>query len=275
MALSLPAVWQIEFDALVKQAYQKGTLLRPYCRVNANTVGKTHEFRRLGRGVARPHIAFTDRTPMGVQFAKAIATLTDWDATEFSDRLDASKVNFAEQPLLAESVGMAIGRRMDQILIDALAANFGAATILDGGTGLTDAKLRQVKRIFDNRAVPMNERFLVTSPKGVDDIMSEARFASRDFGETNAVRSGVVPPIYGMTVLMVEPRDEGGLPIGGGVRQSFAYDKQSLGLAIGMETAVAVDYLPAKTCWQINEQLAAGAVVVDPEGAIRIDITET
>lgn len=275
MAVSLPAVFQIEFDEQVKLAYQKGSMMRPFMRIKDNVVGKTVDFRRLGKGVARPHVPFTPRVPMGLQHSKVTATLTDWDATEYTDRIETSKVNFDEQPLLAQSVGYAIGRRMDQLGVDALVAAFVTPTIADASTGMTAAKARQIVRIFDDRAVPTENRVLLVSAKGYDDLRNENIVASRDFGETTVSRTGRLPPVYGMQVIMMEGRAEGGLPLGGGVRQCFAWDTRALGCGIGFEEGVRIDWVPHLRAWQINQAFSAGSVVIDEQGVIRCDITET
>jgi len=275
MAVTLPAVWQVEFDSLVKQAYQKGGMLRPYVRIKDNVVGKTTRFRRLGRGVAVPRLSGTTRTPMGVQFSDVVATLSAWEAIEWSDTIDTSMVNFDETRLLAEAVGFAAGRRMDQIVVDAMTAGFASATIAAGGTGLTDAKLRQTKRLFEERAVPPEDRFIIMSPKAADDVLGEQRHSGVEYGAGSTVRTGTLPPIYGMTPVIMETRTEGGLPFAASVRQCYAWDRQSIGLAISQENAVDIEWNPDKRVWQIVQEFNAGAVVIDGEGVIRIDIAET
>jgi hypothetical protein len=275
MAVTLPLVWQVEFDSLVKQAYQKGGMLRPYVRIKDNVVGKSTRFRRLGRGVAVPRLSGALRTPMGVQFSDVVATLNAWEALEWSDMIDTSMVNFDETRLLAEAVGLAAGRRMDQIVVDAMTAGFASATIAAGGTGLTDAKLRQTKRLFEERAVPPEDRFIIMSPKAADDVLGEQRHSGVEYGAGSTVRTGTLPPIYGMQPVIMETRTEGGLPFAGSVRQCYAWDRQSIGLAISQENAVDIEWNPANRVWQIVQEFNAGAVVIDGEGVIRIDIAET
>lgn len=275
MAVTLPQVWQVEFDSLVKQAYQKGGMLRPYVRIKDNVVGRTTRFRRLGRGVAVPRLTGVTRTPMGVVFSDVIATLNAWEAIEWSDHIDTAMVNFDETRLLAEAVGMAAGRRMDQIVVDAMTAGFASATIAAGGTGLTDAKLRQAVRIFEDRAVPPEDRFIIMSSKAADDVRSDQRHSGLEYGAAEVARTGGLPPLYGMKPIIMETRAEGGLPLAASVRQCYAWDKQSVGLAISAESAVSVEWNVDKRVWQIVQDFNAGAVVIDGDGIIRIDIAET
>ena len=264
------------YATAVKSAYDSGSILRPYVRVETGVVGGTAEFPRYGRGMARRHVPSTPRVALGVAAQKAVATLLAWDATEYDDRLHRTLVRFDTIPPLAEAVGKACGRRLDQTVIDALTANFATATIAAGSAGMTDAKLRQIVRIFDARAVPREDRVLLVSATVYDQMRAIQELSSRDFGETSVARTGQLPTVYGMTVVQIDDaRPEGGLPISSGARQCFAWDRTAVGLAIGEEEPTQIDWIPHLVSWQVRQGFAAGATVIDPEGVIRVDCVES
>jgi hypothetical protein len=266
------AAW---YDQSCKAAYENGAMLRRTVRVETGIVGGTANFPRISRAMARPHVPATPRVAAGATYANAVATLAAWDATDYVDRLDATRVNFQQPPVLATVLGNAMARRQDQVLIDVLAAGFGTATIAAGGTGMTDAKLRQVVKTFDERAVPLNDRFLIVSAKVYDDIRSLPVAQSKDFGDTEAARTGRLPTIYGIQVVLIDnARPEGGLPYSGGTRQCFAYDRNALGLAIAAEESTNIEWVPHLAAWQISIRARFGGVLIDPEGALRVDCTE-
>lgn len=274
MSLGLPAITQIEFDAQVKAAYQNAGLLRPHVRVRTGIVGGTHRFRRVNRSVASPRIPQTPVSPMGTSYAEAIATLTDWHAADWTDNLDQALTNIDERSILATNIGAAIGRRIDQMIIDAALAANPSANIGAGGAGLTYDKVRRAKSLMDARGVPFGQRKLVISARGMEDLVGENRFISADFVEQRVVRTGQMPPILGFDVIMIEDRLEGGLPLVTTTRTCFAFDMQAVGLAIGVETPLEVNYVPEMTSWLSNQMIKAGAVTIDALGVIEIDTVE-
>ena len=274
MAQTLSQIAQIEFDAEVKAAYQTAGLLRPHVRVRTGVTGSTARFRRYGRGQAQPRLAGQDVTVMNTTAAEAIATLNDWIAAEYTDKLDQALVNFDERSILAQNIGSAIGRRLDQMVIAALDAANGAANIAVGGTGLTDAKMRRAMSIMDARAVPAGQRKMVISARGKEDLIAEQRFTSRDFVERSVIETGSLPRLYGFDFVVIDDRDEGGLPLVSTTRTCFAFDMQSVGLAIAHDEPLEVNYIAEKTSWLSAQLIKAGAVAIDALGIIEIATQE-
>jgi hypothetical protein len=274
MAQGLSAIAQIEFDAAVKAAYQSAGLLRSHVRVKNNVIGSTTRFRRYARGVAQQRVLGSDVTVMNTQYAEATATLTDWIAAEYTDKLDQLLVNFQERDILATNIAGACGRRLDQMIIAALDAAYGSPNIAAGGTGLTDAKLRRAMALFDARAVPAGQRKMVISARGKEDLISEQRFTSKDFVENYVVTKGQLPSLYGFDFVVIDDRDEGGLPLVSTTRTCFAFDMQAVGLAIAHEDPLEVNYVPEKTSWLSAQLIKAGAVAIDIGGIVEIATVE-
>jgi hypothetical protein len=277
MSTGLSPLYVIEFDAQVKAAYQAGIggNLKSAVRVKPGVRGQTVRFRRVNAGIARPHIPSTPRVAMGTTYGDVTCTMQDWDATEYVDQIEQTKVNFDEGPILATNIAAALNRRLDQLVLDALiAAMAGGPTIADGGTGLTDAKLRAIDRFFNDRAVPRGQRKLLLSPRANEQMLGENKFTSRDWVEGAVIRSGQIPQVYGLDLMIVEARPEGGLPIAANIRQLFAFDKNAVGLGIAFEETTKVDWVPHLKSWQHNQGLSAGACVIDPQGLLRVDISE-
>ncbi|HSG21286.1 MAG TPA: phage capsid protein, partial [Burkholderiaceae bacterium] len=111
------------FDAEVKQAYQAKAQLVGAVRQRRGVEGSTVKFPKVGKGVATVRVPQSDVTPLNVAFSQVTATLQDWNAAEYSDIFNQAKVNFDERQELVQVVANAIGRRQDQIILDALAAS--------------------------------------------------------------------------------------------------------------------------------------------------------
>ena len=274
MSLGLPAITQIEFDAQVKAAYQSAGLLRPHVRVKTGVTGGTCRFRRAGRSQATPRVPQTDVRPLNTTYAEAIATMADWNAAEYTDRLDQALTNVDERALIATNIGSAIGRRFDQMVIDALDAANGGPNIPLNASGLTDVKMRRAMALMDARAVPAGQRKLVISARGKEDLLAEQRFTSRDFVEATVIQTGRLPPLYGFDIVVLDDRDEGGLPLVTTTRTCFAFDMQAVGLGIAADLPLEVTYIAEKTSWLSNQMIKAGAVAIDTLGVIEIATQE-
>lgn len=266
---------QVAYDTMVKTAYQGGATIRPFVRHVTNVRGRSYNFRRADRGTSRPHVPVSPRVPMGGNIRNVAASLQAWDATDYVDLAEKAEVSFDETRVVSENVGKALGRREDQLTIDALQAAKPSADVAAGGTGLTELKMRQVLRFFDDRAIPRGDRTILISAKGKSDLMGEQLITSIEFGQTMAAREGELPTIYGFRAVVIDTRPEGGLPLASGVRTLYAFDREAVGLAVAQEPVVRVDWVPHLTAWQVNAILYAGAAVIDPEGVLRVDIVET
>jgi hypothetical protein len=172
------------------------------------------------------------------------------------------------------NVAGAIDRRVDQMIIDAIDAANASANIAAASTGLTFAKLLRAGAIMDQRAVPAGARKLAISARGKEDLLSDTKFTSRDFVSSYYIETGRLPQILGFDIEVIDDRDEGGLPLASTTRKAFAWDMQALGLGIGFEGGVKVDWIPEKTSWLVNQMFKGGAVAIDPLGIIEIDCVE-
>lgn len=282
MSTQLSAAAITSFDALVKHAYQKAGLLRGSVRLRTGIVGSTHRFPKMGKGTATARVPQTDVVPMNVAHTNATATLEDWNAAEYTDIFNQAAVNFDEKSELAETIAGAIGRREDQLILDALDAASTSLTVSNdiGGTdtGMNTAKVRRAKRLLDAGGVPSGKgmRTIVISANGLEELLSDDDATTIDKNVIKALFDGEIKYWVGFDVVVMETRDEGGLPIDGSPdRTSYAYDRRAVGLAIGLDFRTEVNYIPEKTSWLSNGIFKAGAVGIDATGIVEITSRES
>lgn len=282
MARSLTDNAIAQFDAEVKQAYQSGGSLRQTIRVKTGVVGATHQFPKFGKGLATPRLPQTDVIPMNVQQDNVVATIEDWNAPEYTDIFDQQKVNYSERAELATTIAMAIGRREDQLIIDAIEAQRvagGLAGNIDIQTAaLTVAELREASKFLNDQAVPQSDRHIVWSPTAQEQLLGTTEVTSADFNTVRALVMGDVDTFLGFRFHMIETRDEGGLPVpAANERRIYAYhggSRGSVGIAMGIEFRTTVDWIAEKTSWLSNGLFAAGAVAIDALGIVDIRFDE-
>jgi len=280
MAVSLSNAFVTLFDAEVKQAYQAAAVLVPAVRQRRGVEGSTVKFPKVGKGAATLRVSQTDVTPLNVGFSSVTCTLQDWNAAEYSDIFSQAKVNFDERSELVKVVASAMGRRQDQLILDALAGS-GTSLTVSNDIGATDsnmniAKLREAKRLMDKNNVPPDNRHIIIHANGLSNLLSESTVTSSDFNTVKALVQGELNTYMGFQFHVLGDRAEGGLAIDGSLdRVCFAFHRDALGYAEGIGMRTEINYIAEKTSWLVNEVFSAGAITIDAEGIVALTCRET
>lgn len=280
MSVSLSNAFVTLFDAEVKQAYQGKAMLVPAVRQRRGVEGSTVKFPKVGKGVATVRVPQTDVTPLNVGFSNVTLTLQDYNAAEYSDIFSQAKVNFDERQELVQVVAGAMGRRQDQMILDALGSSGTSLTVANsiGGanTNMNVAKLREAKRLLDKGNVPPDGRHIIIHANGLANLLSETSVTSTDFNSVKALVQGEINTFLGFTFHVLGDRSEGGLAIDGSLdRTCFAFHKDAVGYGEGIGMRTEINYIAEKTSWLVNEVFSAGAIAIDAEGIVSITCRES
>mgnify|MGYP003632312756 CR=1 FL=1 len=258
MSKTLSAVAVTEFDSMVKHAYQGSGLLKNTVTQRNNVVGDTYKFRRMGKGLANQKSTSDLVTPMDVAHEFRTATLQNWNAPEYTDLFDAQDVNFDEKQELASTIADALGRRCDQLVIDAMDASTPLTTTVGTGVG----------------GVPNSDLFAAVNALGLSGLLNDTTATSVDFQAVKALVSGEIDTLVGFKFVILETRTEGGLTTAGQVVDSWFFQRPAVGLAIGIDMKTSVDYVPERTSFLCNGMLKAGSVVRDEGGLVKVQYTQ-
>jgi hypothetical protein len=280
MSISLSNAFVTLFDAEVKQAYQGQAKLVPAVRQRRGVEGSVVKFPKVGKGVATIRVPQSDVTPLNVGFSSVTLTLSDYNAAEYSDIFSQAKVNFDERQELVQVVAGAMGRRQDQMILDALTASSTSLTVANsiGGsnTNMNITKLREAKRLMDKNNVPPDGRNIIIHANGLANLLSETSVTSSDFNSVKALVQGELNTYLGFTFHVLGDRSEGGLAIDASLdRSCFAFHKDAVGYGEGIAMRTEINYIAEKTSWLVNEVFSAGAVAIDDEGIVKITCRET
>lgn len=268
-----PAFVQL-FEAEVHQAYQGAAVLRGAARTRTGVTGDTVKFPKVGKGSASVRVPQTDVTPINAAFSQVSVSLTDYVAAEYSDIFNQQKVNFDERQELAQVVGNAIGRREDQIIIDALnAASAGstvAKTVVTSGSAaasnLNVGKIIAAKKALDAKNVPATDRHFVIHANNLAGLLGDERAVSADFAQLKHLVTGDITSLMGFQFHIVGDRDEGGLPLATNDRTCFAFHRSALGVGVGIAPKTEINYIAEKTSFLVTAMLSMGAGAIDVDG---------
>lgn len=271
-----------QFDDMVKHAPQHGGMLQPHFRVKTGVVGDAYKFPKMGKGTATARIPQTDVVPMNISHSRVSASLTDWNAPEYTDIFDQATNNVAEKKELAYVIANALGRRKDQLILDALDAASTSLTVSDdiGGsnTNLNTAKFRKAKQLLDKGGVSKTERKAIIHANNLYGLLGDSDASTFDKNAIKMLVDGEIQKWLGFEVLVMEDRDEGGLPVASSVRTTYFVHGGMMGcvgLAIGLDERTEINYIAEKTSWLTNGLLKAGAVAIDATEIVEVSCNET
>jgi hypothetical protein len=213
---------------------------------------------------------------MGVTHAFKTATLANWNAPEYTDIFDAQEVNFDEKQELAHTIAGALGRRCDQLVIDAMDASTPtASTIAAGGANLTMAKVIDAQVALRDQGVPNTELFAAIEAQGLGGLLADEKATSADYQAIKALVSGEIDTLAGFKFIVIETRAEGGLEEAANIVDSWFFQKPAVGLAVGIDMKTSIDWVAQKTSWLCNGMLKAGSVVRDEGGLVKVQYDKT
>lgn len=274
-----------EFDSEVKHEYQGTKTLRECVTVRNGVVGDSYKFTRMGKGLANQKATQADVTPMDINHGRQTANLENWNAPEYTDIFDQSEVNFDEKSELAATIAKAIGRREDQLILDAMASvSFAATNDGDPDTGrVFDISatrnfdlnsIRSAKGHLDDIEADMGDRYIVVRSQAMQKLLEDNTVTSSDFNTVKALVNGELDTFLSFKFKVIGSRTEGGLPGVAADRIAFAWHKSAIGLAIGIDMKTTIDWVAQKTSWLANGIFKAGAVAREAQGIVKIQYDE-
>jgi hypothetical protein len=208
---------------------------------------------------------------MGISYAFATATLANWNAPEYTDIFDQAEVNFDEKQELADTIAGALGRRSDQLVIDAIDAITPSSTVAHGSAGLTMAKVIDAQVALRGQAVPNANLYAAINSAGLGGLLKDEKATSADYQAVKALVSGGVNSLAGFQFIILDDRAEGGLTVTSNTVDSYFFSRDAVGLAIGIDMKTSVDWVAQKTSWLCNGMMKAGAVVRDVDGICKVE----
>jgi hypothetical protein len=120
----------------------------------------------------------------------------------------------------------------------------------------------------------MEGRTIVLHANNLSALLGLTSVTSSDFNTVKALVTGEVDTFLGFKFVTVGDRDEGGLPLSSSDRTVFAFHRDAVGMAIGLNQTSRVDYIAEKTSFLVASMFSAGSVAIDSDGIVKITCTE-
>lgn len=283
MATSIDQAFIKQYEAQVHLVFQReGSYLRNTVRFRPNILGSTDTFQKVGTGTATTKARHGTITPMNQTHTAHEATLVDFYAGDWVDKLDEAKINIDERDVIAKSGAMALGRKVDsQIETLLTAANTNNVTITVTSSGAVRAGLLQMAaNLFDNDVPNDGDVF-----GALGAIMWARALAIREFSSSDWVGANGLPFTEGIPTggrfkdwMGAKWIMHTGLTgKGTATSNSYLWHKSTIGYAAGKHAGniAANDSVSADITWHgdraahfVNHMMSGGGVTIDADGII-------
>ena len=267
-------------------AQQKGSRLRD--AVKTETVnGKAHYFERIGTTAALKRTSRHSDTPrVDTPHSRRRVTMEDYDWADLIDNEDKVRMLISPESEYAQAGAWAMGRAMDDAIIDAASGNaFGGVAggstvalpsgqkIVHGSAGLSVTKLIEAKEILDANSVdPEEPRFCIVTSKQLSDLLAITQITSADFNSVKALVQGDIDTFMGFNFIRTERLDTNS----SSNRLVLAFAQSGIGLAVGSDIQTRITERADKNyATQVFLSMTIGATRIEDEKVVEIECTES
>jgi len=267
MATSITNAFITQFESEVHMAYQRmGSKLKNIVRNVNNVQGNTVKFQKIAKGSANTKARHAEVVAMNLDHSNVSATLTDYYAADFVDKLDELKTNIDERQIVSQSTAYALGRKTDDIIRDEMdnATAFAKNVNSDSATGMSLVKAKNMMETFNGNDVPDDgQRYWVVGPKQWSDLLGIDQFTRLEYvGQDELPYKGGITAKRWLGFLWFV---HSGLTLDTD-RFTLAFHKNSVGLGVGSDVKTEVNYIPEKVSHLITSHLSMGAKIIDGDG---------
>ena len=266
MSESINMAFVKQFEADVHLAYQQtGTKLRSTIRSKNGVVGASTTFQKVGRGTASTKSRHGLVPVMNLDHKPVECLLVDYYAGDWVDALDELKINHDERRVVASAGAYALGRKTDELIIDAMKnANIQVGNYSGGLT--KELVLSAVGMLNENDVPDDGRRFCVVGVNQWNQLLSMDEFVNADYTGNPGMTAGFeVRKWLGVNWIL-----HNGLPVEEVNRQCFMYHASAVGHACGQEVKTDISWVGERAAHFISNSMSQGAVLVDQTGIVRI-----
>ena len=268
MASNIASSFISQYADEVKQAFQQKTSkLLGSVKTHRNVVGSTYNFHTLGKVTANTKARDSNITALNPAQAQVTATLADYYAGIYIDKLDELKTNAALRQEYVTAAAAAIARKVDDVIITTLATASTTTTTTTGG--LTIAKILEGLTYLNGNDVDPEDRVLVIGAKQMSEAMAISQLTSSDYAALAQINQSGVGTAFGFKWIL-----HNALPLATVNRTCFAFNKNAIGVAIGQDITSEANYIPEKVSTLVNSYVSLGSALIEQNGIVKINCVE-
>jgi len=275
MSTSITVAFVKSYTDDVKDAFQRqGSLLLNTVRYEPNVVGSTHTFYRIGKGTATTKARHGKITPMNQTHNALEATLVDFYAGDWVDKLDENKISINERQALARGGAFALGRKIDEQIITALDSTTEATVswTVTSEAAVRNALIEMAEALWANDVPNDGMAFGLLTPRSWSRAMTVEEFSDSDYigMENLPFRDGPATNVRMKSWNGINWMMHTGLPgTGTSSADNFVFHQTAVGYASGQEISADITWHGDHAAHFVNHMMSGGCVLIEDAGVIR------
>lgn len=267
-----------QYESEVFTAYQRmGTKLKNTVRSKSNVKGASTIFQKVGRGVASQKARHGLVPVMNLDHTPVECELSDHYAGDWVDALDELKISHDERQVVANAGAYALGRKTDDLIIDALKATTNEVGDYTKALG-KEAILAAFAKLNAADVPDDGQRFAVVGPLQWNALLNIQEFSKSEYAGDNMpfLKGTESRKWLGINWIL-----HSGLPLAKAEgnenltqRDCFIYHKTAIGQASGQDVKTDITWHGDHAAHFINNMMSQGAALIDAEGVVKIKCLE-
>lgn len=291
-------------------AQQKGSKLSPFVRRESQNSEKAF-YEQMGPVTAQEKVGrHSEVTYTDTPHSRRAVTTRSYFHADLVDNEDKLRMLISPESEYSKIFMWALGRKMDDVIISAALgtaytgkegttpvnlSNANKVAGFDGstttGVGLNVKVLRAVKKKFHKNEVEEGDLYFAITAEQLDNLLGQTEVTSSDYASVKALVQGDVDSFMGFKFIRLErlpvttsavTYDEttgavgaGGGTLPAGARRCFAWKKDGLLMAIGMDMKARIDEIPQKHySKQVYASMDIGAVRMEEVKVVEVLLKE-
>lgn len=265
--------------------------------MNKKVVGKYAHFDRLGAMTAALRTSRHADTPINdAPHSRRRVGLSDYEVGDLIDSQDEIRMLVDPRSAYAEAMAMALGRKIDDIIIAAATGNstsmdntdtsstvaLPSTQIVDEDFGTADsnltlAKMIEARKIILGNNVDKNEQlYLVHNADALGALLNDTTITSADYNSVRALTSGEIDTFLGFKFIHTEQI----LGTADGTDtdpvKCLVIAKSGLGLAVGKDISVKMAERADKGfATQVYASMTMGATRIEEEKVVEVQCVQS
>jgi len=290
MATQITNSFIADYEARVHEVFQRtGSYLLNTVRHRPNVVGSTTTFQKIGKGTATTKSRHGSITPMNQTHTAVTATLADFYAGDWVDRLDEAKINIDERMVIANGGAMALGRKVDDqitTVLDTTSQGIVSWTVTSKAA-VRNALLDMVRAAHANDVPNDGQLYGLLTARAWAHAMTVDQFSNADWIGTDGqtFRAGFSIGSRFKDFMGVKWQMHTGLPgKDTATAKVFVYHKMSVGYASAASAGniagngpvtAEIQYHNDHAAWFVDHMMSGGCVMVEDAGVIEGNLDDT
>jgi hypothetical protein len=276
MSIEAPNWYTIQYDTRVQHILQnEGFMLRGTTDEPVSVKGNTLEFFFIGKGEAQPFGPVPERAK-AANLGKGTKTvdMTDWQFYEEVRHGEPEKISPEYRGKIQQAGAMALGRKFDRIIMEAMDGEAGnIVTIGDGTAAISPIQLSTGKaQINAVGMMSMNQFFMPVPSISWEALKLYKVFNNRDYTGEQLLFKGKTEAVLWNGIWTFQAPDDMFTAFDSHSVDTYLWNKATVGFGSNYAMTSRITYENLITAWAYNTVMSGAAKVLQTPGVKRYRI---